>query len=326
MTGDRPARRKPKSSGCKARVTLTEEEKVARHRQASREYYQRNLHIREKNRLHAAEVLAAKKARRRRWDPPKAVKKALPSLSPSRDDRDDSVSPSRSGGGRASDAPVSPSRDPRSEDIGDQPDDVDDPLCIDSLSHDPPSPSHQVRSPYPARLAGLYFGALPDVSTPAHVERPQEHPVSARMNDLADLGDAERVAIDALAAMAQPREMAGSVDSILEKAMLLTSIPDTTASDHQAHESMPLAPAAMVSRWVRDRTAEVAALNARPLAKPTVFDRQFWTPSENIRCSTGGLAAGDRGTISEWSGRIWKHGDDGEFQCACQRCMDRCID
>ncbi|KAJ7677649.1 hypothetical protein B0H17DRAFT_1139519 [Mycena rosella] len=69
--------RKPSGTSKKLVRTAKDEEKAAKHRKASREHYERNPHIREKNRLHAADVrYANKKARRRQWDPPKANKLA----------------------------------------------------------------------------------------------------------------------------------------------------------------------------------------------------------------------------------------------------------
>ncbi|KAJ6489323.1 hypothetical protein C8R47DRAFT_1196127 [Mycena vitilis] len=60
----------------KSKQHVTKEEKARRHRKAQAEYRARNPHLREKERIKAAERNLALKANRRRWDPPKVPKVA----------------------------------------------------------------------------------------------------------------------------------------------------------------------------------------------------------------------------------------------------------
>ncbi|KAJ6457463.1 hypothetical protein DFH09DRAFT_1349644 [Mycena vulgaris] len=208
MAGNPPSTSKHNSRGSR-KPRASDEERAAKHRQASREYYQRKTaHIREKNRLHAAEVQAAKKARRWRWDPPKPQKKSA-ARGIASEDGDDMREPS-----------PSTSRDLRTPSPPPQqtPQDSSSPARQQTLS---PSPE-----PPPRDTAAL----LSDICTPSPARQlvPQHQAPQDKLGRELSPTSAERVAIDALAALGIPRQ-GGSVDSVLEKAMLLTSTADTPA-------------------------------------------------------------------------------------------------
>ncbi|KAJ7024214.1 hypothetical protein C8F04DRAFT_1270540 [Mycena alexandri] len=81
MRSSSPKLKKPGSQATKGsqgyRPGITEEEKAARHRKAQRDYRARAPHLREKQRIHAAEKRAAMKAHRCRCNPPKPPKNAI---------------------------------------------------------------------------------------------------------------------------------------------------------------------------------------------------------------------------------------------------------
>ncbi|KAJ7088343.1 hypothetical protein C8R44DRAFT_751911 [Mycena epipterygia] len=69
----------------KRKTSISPEEKAERHRNASRRYYLKHPEVQEKNRLHAEKKKAAAKARRRRWDAPKEVRRDV-TTPPTEDD------------------------------------------------------------------------------------------------------------------------------------------------------------------------------------------------------------------------------------------------
>ncbi|KAJ7460842.1 hypothetical protein FB451DRAFT_1563278 [Mycena latifolia] len=111
----------------------------------------------------------------------------------------------------------------------------------------------------------------------------------------------------ALTQQEKPIPSAGPVDSILEKALQLTSTGRNTFSEID-HDTSP-----NISIRVRAANESVAALNAGPLTKPNAFDREFWIRSKELAFSTQYLTAANLTVMSTWRHTTWTHGDDGEF-------------
>ncbi|KAJ7464651.1 hypothetical protein FB451DRAFT_1490330 [Mycena latifolia] len=111
----------------------------------------------------------------------------------------------------------------------------------------------------------------------------------------------------ALTQQEKPIPSAGPVDSILEKALQLTSTGRNTFSEID-HDTSP-----NISIRVRAANESVAALNAGPLTKPNAFDREFWIRSKELAFSTQYLTAANLTVMSTWRHTTWTHGDDREF-------------
>ncbi|KAJ7156819.1 hypothetical protein C8R43DRAFT_949085 [Mycena crocata] len=85
-SGNKPKKRRPRASkdSNTFRLGLDAGEKVLRHRKAQSEYYARNPDVRARRREKAAEARAAEKLKKRRWDPPKM--NCLPVVATARSD------------------------------------------------------------------------------------------------------------------------------------------------------------------------------------------------------------------------------------------------
>ncbi|KAJ6452190.1 hypothetical protein C8R47DRAFT_1229544 [Mycena vitilis] len=110
----------------------------------------------------------------------------------------------------------------------------------------------------------------------------EAHAAVANSRHFADCASAasptseERIAIEALATLGQPRtprEHPASEGSVLEKAMLLSSSRKSLAG-------IQLRPMGSASPWVTHALQEVSALNSEPPTPPTAFDRTFWTRTD----------------------------------------------
>ncbi|KAJ7467364.1 hypothetical protein B0H11DRAFT_1921401 [Mycena galericulata] len=232
------------------------EEKAASHRKASAKYYARHPHIRERRRIQVAEKSAEKKAKKRRWDPPKRPK-AVSTLVGS--------SSNASGIERAAEVGAR----------NDQP--------LDSQIHDEPQASVTQGAAAPE-------GASHTGTTPSHEPSFWDPRSRSFLNiqfsprEVSEKGDAgtaaspnsdERIASQALAALATGVPQAHLSESSLELGVQLTPARSS--------------PAASPSRAVRNFSTgidclsaaqmalmHVAHRNSGPLTPPTEEDAARW--------------------------------------------------
>ncbi|KAJ7694605.1 hypothetical protein B0H17DRAFT_1131905 [Mycena rosella] len=258
--------------------SATDEERAAKHRQASREYYERNVHIREKNRQHAAEVRAQKKARRRQWDPPKVSKSLKAAVVPQ-------------------DSPCLPSQAAEHYGLAE-----DDAISSCPPEADPRGQTHDI--------VELLGPALLEDDEQRVVQKYKAARKSEGGADCGSIGSptsAEHIAMQALTELAKPTV---SVNPAPETPLQI--ILGRASSERAAPMTATQVLDFVVGTRVRDANAQVAALNTGRLTKPSRFDRQFWIRSSPTQ-DTEYLTDVDRWTVLEWSRRVWAHGHDGEF-------------
>ncbi|KAJ6455103.1 hypothetical protein C8R47DRAFT_1082900 [Mycena vitilis] len=184
----------------KSKQHVTKEEKARRHRKAQAEYRARNPHLREKERIKAAERNLALKANRRRWDPPK-----VPKVATTQSSRPESVQHGLVG---SIEDKTHSFRDPRARSdlsfAGKPRGDSEEPAAGTS---DSPTPEE--------RLACSALAQLAQGVTLADLDEDSRIGVGDAVS-FTDFGVRDKEA--------RVTDVAGSLDSVLERAMQLSSI------------------------------------------------------------------------------------------------------
>ncbi|KAJ7217442.1 hypothetical protein C8J57DRAFT_1537708 [Mycena rebaudengoi] len=261
---------------------LPKEERAQRHREAVQRHYKKNdTTIREKRRLQMAQKKAEKKLRRRRWDPPKKIKRVD---SPVLSDNGDRSGPAGSVDSLSSAAPaMALERD----------------LCSDA--HTPISSSSFNGGIHDTELASEVDAVAGTVSsqhsrTFAQIAAPDTVSQNSRTS-------AEIIATNALMALHQFNPPSGpgaesvdvqgadgSLDSVFEMALLLSSDGDSSAvlGVHKHDHVHP-------SSRVQAGQIRIAELSSGPVTAPTEEDAAAWALSREY-----GSGPGDFGPLEDY--------------------------
>ncbi|KAJ7821408.1 hypothetical protein B0H13DRAFT_2377314 [Mycena leptocephala] len=271
----KPQRLKPPKDSHEYFPGPSKEERAANHRKTEAASHARGgPALRERRRIAMAERRAALKALKRRWDPPKLTKKFLDFLAPDRESPEEAPPDSHQDHHTGADS------SPESR-----------PSCRSALP--PPDPPRGT-SPTACMDSEEYDDAALEAAA-------NSRPLADR-NSAASPTAEERIAVEALTILAQPAaaegdgpaSAVGSVDSVLEKAMLLSS---------SRYSAAGAPPAASAEPWVQRALQQVATLNAEPLVSPTAFDRTFWSRGDHELFSGRYLTGGQFLAIRLWRGR-----------------------
>ncbi|KAJ7649207.1 hypothetical protein B0H17DRAFT_1215422 [Mycena rosella] len=228
----------------------------------------RNVHIREQNRQHAAEVRAQKKARRRQWDPPKFPK----SLKVSAVHQDSLCLPS-----------------PTAE----CPEVAED----NALSSCPPESDPRGQTQDIVELLGPALLEDDEQRLIVKYKAARKSEGGADCGSIGSPTSAEYLAMQALTELTKP-----TVSPVPESALqLILARPSSERASLMitATQALPI----VVSTRMQDANTQVVVLNAGRLTKPTQFDHECWIRSSSAQ-DTEFLTDIDPWMVLEWS-RHW---------------------